>query len=230
MRYYVILCLFVMFSTNSKGQTKRSFTVEPGQKVVEVIPSEVLYSFSQFTFGTVQLKDASEARVKLNYNSVFGEIQYIDPANGDTLSLADEKNIRFVAIERDTFYYDEGWLQLISSTPTLKLAKKRLLEMSNKEKLGPMDSPGFGAIETYNKYTGSQQMRNLVAKERITFTEHVTYFLGDRFNKFSRASKKGVLKAYAKNEKELGEWMDENDIDLTKGDDLQKLLAYLKSL
>jgi len=212
------------------GQTKRSYTVEPGQKVVEVIPANALYSNPQFTLGTVQLRDASEASVKLNYNSVFGEMQYIDPKTGDTLSLAEEKNIRFVAIEKDTFYFDEGWMQFISGNSTLKIAKKRLLEVGNKEKLGPMDSPAFGAIETYSKYTGSQQMRGLVAKERMTFTEHVTYYFGDRFNHFSKASKKGVLKMYGNNEKELAKWIEENKIDFNKEEDLQKLFVYLETL
>jgi len=227
----ILLLMFVAI-TNIQviGQTKRSYTVEPGQKVVEVIPANALYSNPQFTLGTVQLRDASEASVKLNYNSVFGEMQYIEPKTGDTLSLAEEKNIRFVAIEKDTFYFDEGWMQFISGNSTLKIAKKRLLEVGNKEKLGPMDSPAFGAIETYSKYTGSQQMRGLVAKERMTFTEHVTYYFGDRFNHFSKASKKGVLKMYGNNEKELAKWIEENKIDFNKEEDLQKLFVYLETL
>jgi hypothetical protein len=110
--------------------------------------------------------------------------------------LAEEKNIRFVAVEKDTFYFDEGWLELIGGTPTVRIAKKKLLEITNREKIGAMEVPGFAAIETYTKYTGSQHMRDLVAKERLVFTEHVSYYFGDRFNHYSRENRKGLLKLY----------------------------------
>lgn len=220
----------VLLTVQVTAQTKKTFTVNSGQKIVEAIPLNEIYSHPEFTLGTVQLKDASEAVVKLNYNSVFGEIQYIDPKTGDTLSLAEEKNIKFVAIEKDTFYFDEGWLQFLAGNSTLKMAKKKMLEMTNKEKLGAMEVPGFGSIETYSKYTGSQHMRDLVAKERLIFSEHVSYYFGDRFNRFSKANKKGLLKMYSKKEKELEKWLGENKIDFLNENDLIKLFAYLQTL
>lgn len=212
------------------AQTKKTFSVNPGQKIVEAIPVNEIYSHPEFTLGTVQLKDGTEAQVKLNYNSVFGEIQYIDPKNGDTLSLAEEKNIRFVAIEKDTFYFDEGWLHFLSGNTMLKMARKKMLEITNKEKLGAMEIPGFAAIETYSKFTGSQHMKDLVAKERLTFSERVTYYFGDRFNHFSKATKKGLLKMYGKKEGDLEKWLDENKIDFTNENDLNKLFTYLQTL
>jgi hypothetical protein len=226
----LLVFLAIVLNITVAAQSKKTFTVNSGQKIVEAIPVNEIYSHPEFTLGTVQLKDASEATVKLNYNSVFGEIQYIDPKNGDTLSLAEEKNIRFVAIEKDTFYFDEGWLQLVAGNSTLKMARKKLLEMTNKEKLGAMEVPGFAAIETYTKFTGSQHMRDLVAKEKITFSEHVSYYLGDRFNHFSKANKRGLLKMYSKNEKELERWLDVSKIDFSKEDDLKRLFKYLETL
>ena len=222
--------LAILVGVQITAQTKKTFTVNAGQKVVEAIPANEIYAYPEFTLGTVRLKDASEAVVKLNYNSVFGEMQFIDPKNGDTLSLSEEKNIKFVAIEKDTFYFDEGWLQFVAGNSVLKIAKKKILEMTNKEKLGAMEVPGFGAIETYTKFTGSQHMKDLVAKERLTFAEHTSYYLGDRFNHFSKANKKGLLKMYSKNEKELDKWLDENKIDFSKEEDLKKLFVYLQTL
>ena len=231
MRNLLLPFIAMIASFQITAQTKKTFSVEPGQKVVEAIPVNELYSHPQFTLGTVQLKDASEAQVKLNYNRVFGEIQYIDPKKGDTLSLAEEKNIRFVAIEKDTFYFDEVWLQFVSGNSTLKIAKKKMLEMSNKEKLGVFGTPTLGgSIETYNKFTGSQNMRDLVAKEKITFSEHVSYYFGDRFNHYTKANKKGLLKMYSKNEKELEKWLDENKTDFSNEEDLKKLFTYLETL
>ena len=213
------------------AQGKKTFSVPPGQKIVEAIPVTELYSHAEFTLGDVTLRDNSVATVKLNYNAVFGEMQFIDPKTGDTISLAEEKNIKHVTIGKDTFYFfDEGWLKQLDRAAGFIIAKKKLLELTNREKLGAMESPTFGAIETYTKYTGSQHMRTLVAKERLTFTEHVSYFFGDRFNHFSRANKKGLMKIFGEHEKQIGAWLDENKTDFDQEDDLKKLAAFLQTL
>ena len=71
---------------------------------MEAIPVNEIYLNAEFRMGTVALRNGTSANVKVSYNSVFGEMQFIDPKKGDTISLAEEKNIKFVAIEIDTFY------------------------------------------------------------------------------------------------------------------------------
>jgi len=230
MQKILFLLVILLYSFSISAQSRKSFTVNPGKKIVEEIPVTEIYKYAEFKMGEVSLRDGTAANVKLNYNSVFGEMQYIDPKNGDTLSLAEEKNIRFIVVEKDTFYFDEGWLELIGGTSTVKIAKKKLLEITNREKIGAMEVPGFAAIETYTKYTGSQHMKDLVAKEKLTFTEHVSYYFGDRFNHFSRANKKGLLKMYGERQKNIDKWMSENKIDLSDENDLKKLSVFLQSL
>jgi len=230
MQKFLFLLFILLYSFSISAQSRKSFSVGPGKKIVEEIPITEIYKYAEFKMGEVSLKNGTAANVKLNYNSVFGEIQYIDPKNGDTLSLAAEKNIRFIAVEKDTFYFDEGWLELIGGTPTVRIAKKKLLEITNREKLGAMGVAGFGAIETYNKFTGSQHMKDLVAMETLTFTEHVSYYFGDRFNHFSSANKKGLYKIYGDAHERIDKWISENKIDLSNEDDLKKLSAYLQTL
>lgn len=230
MQKFFIPVIIILLSLSASAQTKKTFTVNPGQKIVEAIPVGELYSYPEFRLGTVTLRDGTSADVKLNYNSVFGEMQFIDPKTGDTISLAEEKHIKFVTVEKDTFYFDEVWLQQVSDNNTVKIAKKRLLEMTNKEKLGAMEVPGFAAIETYSKFTGSQHMKDLVAKEKLTFSEHITYYFGDRFNHFSKANKKSLLNFYRNHEEKIEAWLKENKIDFSNAEDMKKLLSYLQTL
>ena len=226
----LFLLSILLYSLSISAQNRKSFHVGPGKKIVEEIPITEIYKYAEFRMGEVALKNGTAANVKLNYNSVFGEMQYIDPKNGDTLSLASEKNIQFIAIKKDTFYFDDGWLELIGGTPTVRIAKKKLLEITNREKLGAMGVAGFGAIETYNKFTGSQHMKDLVAMETLTFTEHVSYYFGDRFNHFSSANKKGLYKIYGDAHERIDKWISENKIDLSNENDLKKLSEYLQTL
>jgi len=230
MKKYFIPFAFFLSSISLSGQAKKTFKVEPGEKIVVAIPVSEIYTNAEFRMGTVALKNGTSANVKLSYNSVFGEMQFIDPKKGDTISLAEEKNIRFVAIEKDTFYFDEAWLQVIDSDSTVKIGKKKLLEMTNKEKLGAMEVPGFGAIETYTKFTGSQHMKDIVAKERLTFTEHNSYYFGDRFNHFSKANKKNLLNLYRNHDKEIEDWLKATEIDFSNEKDLKRLFNFLRAL
>ena len=225
-----VLVIFIYLCFSGSAQTKKTFTVNPGQKIVEAIPVNELYSYPEFKLGTVTLRNGTTADVKLNYNSVFGEMQFIDPKTGDTISLAEEKHIRHVTIEKDTFYFDDVWLQQVFNNNTVKVARQRLLEMTNKEKLGAMEVPGFGAIETYTKFTGSQHMKNLVAKEKLTFTEKFIYYFGERFNNFSKANKKSLLNFYRDQEEKVEAWLKANKIDFFKPEDMKKLVDYLQSL
>ena len=93
-----------------------------------------------------------------------------------------------------------------------------------------MEVPGFAAIETYTKYTGSQHMKDLIAKEKLTLTEHTSYYFGDRFNHFGRANKKGLLKLYGDSQEKIEKWISENKIDLSNEEDLKKLSVYLQGL
>ena len=230
MQKVFLLAVLFTYGLCINAQSRKSFSVNPGKKIVEEIPITEIYKYAEFKLGEVSLKNGTAADVKLNYNSVFGEMQYIDPKNGDTLSLAEEKNIRFIAVERDTFYFDDGWLELIGGTPTVKIARKKLLEITNREKIGAMGIPGFAAIETYNKFTGSQHMRDLVAMEKLVFTEHISYYFGDQFNHFARTNRKGLLKLYGDSNEKIDKWISENKIDLSNEDDLKKLSVYLQSL
>jgi len=224
----LLFSLITILSCICLPAQEKKYIVNPGEKVLEAIP--VLYRYPEFRLGTVALKNGTAAHVKLNHNSWYSEMQFINPGKGDTISLAEERHIAYVAIETDTFYFDETWLELMANNGTAKLAKRRLMEMTNKQKLGAMEIPGFDAIETYTKFTGSQHMKDLVAKERLTFTERFSYYFGDRFNHFSKANKKSLLNLYRSEEKKIEQWLNENKIDFSKEEDLKRLLVYLQDL
>lgn len=222
-----VLSYFCVISVNA--QDKVRYTINPGEKLVEKIPAEEIYRYPLFELAYISLKDGSTMSSWINYNSLFGEMQFIDP-NHDTLSIAEEKNIRFIAVEKDSFYFNEGWMEQIASTANLKLARKKKIEVSNKEKIGGMDIPTFGAVETNTKYTGSQNMKDLVAKEKLTYTVYNTYFIGDKFNYFVPATKKSLLKLYGRKQDKLEDFLDENKIDFSKEDDLRKVFGFLNTL
>jgi hypothetical protein len=205
----------------------KKYTVNPGEKLIEKIPVTDIYNYEGFPLAEISFRDGRHAHARVNYNALFGEMQFIGPA-GDTISVADEKDILVISPEKDSFYFFEGWLEQVASVKELKLLKKRTIEVLNKEKIGGMDVPGFGAIETNTKYHGSQNVKDLVSKERLTYAEYNKWFFGDRFNHFFPATKKSLLKIYNENEKQMSKYIDENKINFYREEDLLKLMKFIE--
>jgi hypothetical protein len=225
--WIVSVTLLNCFSLAS--QTKKTFTVKPGEKVVDVIPLTEIFKYPEFKPAFVMLKSGVSVPTKVNYNSLFSEMLFIDQ-KGDTLALSDEKTIRLVAVEKDTFYFHEGWLELVINNTDIKLAGKRTIDISDKTKTGAMGLEGHGDIETSRTLTGYQQIRELIPKETLTFTENITYYFADRFNNFSRANKKSLLNICRKQQAKIEDYLQHNKTDFTSEEDLKRLFSYLNGL
>jgi hypothetical protein len=221
----LILCLCF----KSWSQSKKKYIVNPGQKISDAIPKNEIYKYTAFTDGLVNLKDGGFGRAMLNYNSLFGEMQFIDP-KGDTLSLTDEKNIAMIAVRTDTFYYDYGCIEQLGNYGQVKLGVKRILSLSDRKKSGGLNQSGSGEIETFTTYSSQRSYRDLVITETLTFTERLVYYLGDRFNHFALAGKKSVLKIYGEYKDKVSAYLDENKTNFRNEEDLKKLCSFLQTL
>ena len=55
------------------------------------------------------------------------------------------------------------------------------------------------------------------------------YFLSGRFGQFYPATKKGFYELFPKNQKQIKEFLEKNEINFSKKDDLEKLLEYART-
>jgi len=120
-----LACLFVLclLEVVASAQKRKTFKVNPGQKIVEVTSKADIYSFPDFIDGTVYLKDETFSNAKLNYNSLFGETQFIN-SKGGTLSLAEEKITSSIVIKTGTFCYENVYMKLVADYGEVKLANR----------------------------------------------------------------------------------------------------------
>src|SRR3712207_5371463 len=117
-----LLLLFALtYGTGSFAQKKTFLIVKAGENIMDVVPAPEVFYYPQFTSGKVFFRDGTGVEAKLNYSRLVDEMHFIGP-KGDTLALANEKNIKHVAIGNDTFYYDGGYVRLLSAGPLVKLA------------------------------------------------------------------------------------------------------------
>ena len=124
----LLLCICIgLFSVPAFAQPGKTYTIKPGENIIKVISVNEIFKYPSFVIGTVIFKDGRNVRSRLNYNSLIGQIQFID-LKGDTLSLAEEETVRYIVIGTDSFCYDKGYIELIIDGSPIRLGKKVLFK------------------------------------------------------------------------------------------------------
>jgi len=217
---------FCLFAPYSFAQKQTTFKINPGEKVMTAIPREEMYSYPDFTPGNVYFKNDQYSPARLNFNALIGEIQFID-AKGDTLSLANEETIKKVVIKSDTFYYDNGYLKVLSNAGDYKLAQKQMFVFVNRQKLGGFGETSSAGIETYDRLSYKTFFSDLVAQEILILAKQTILYIGDRFHHFKVVNQKSLKDAFPKKQKEYKIYVKENKVDFSNENDVKKLLDFL---
>jgi hypothetical protein len=228
MKLFFLLSAFVFLLNSIVGAQKRkTYTINPGMKATEVIPEDEIFLYPNFTPATVYFKTGAYSTGLLNYNFLFAEIQFIDP-KGDTLSLADEMTIGYIAFISDTFYYDNGYLKFIRNCGKFKLAQKQFFDTTNIEKISAMGiKTSSSAIATRTRLPGDYKSNSLIAQEVLTLTRIDQYYFGDKFNHFKKFDKKNLIEAYPAKGKEIRDYFKENSFNKITEENMVKLMESL---
>lgn len=222
------LSLIAIVSTGF-SQVRKTYTVKPGEKIIEALPVEAQFQYPQFITGIVNFKNNNVGTNLLNYNRLLDEIQFIDN-KGDTLSLTEEPTVVSIYIANDTFYFTKGYVKKFADAKEVKFGEKPLMVLSNRQKLGGMGELSSSSIDTHQSLSTSQGMRDLVQKEQLTFAPFTTFYIGDKFNHFKLLNKKNLLNMYEKQEREVQAFLNKESINFLKVDDVKKLIGFLKTM
>ncbi|HMK17628.1 MAG TPA: hypothetical protein VK492_05515 [Chitinophagaceae bacterium] len=230
MRSLLLLFIILIGYTDLCAQDSTFVTIKTGQNVKDVLTTSDIYHYPQFTNGKVFLRDGSMAIGKMNYNRLYGQMLFINPI-GDTLALADEKNIKFIVIDRDTFYYDGGYLRLMANSGVVKLTQKQIWVLADIRKIGTHNRPTTTvAVTSFSSYTDGRdaaKSKDLIMNEDVVLRKETQYYFGDKYNLFVPASKKGLLQLFPKEQQEIDNYLKENKVNFNKKDDVEKLYQFL---
>ncbi|HEX6847373.1 MAG TPA: hypothetical protein VF144_10355 [Chitinophagaceae bacterium] len=229
----LLLLLFILLvAPYLSAQDSAYVTIKQGYKVGEVLPPADMYYYPQFTKGEVFFRTGMKATTKLNYARVYDEMQFIDP-KGDTLALGGEKNIKFIAVGKDTFYYAEGYVRVTAHNEDVQLAEKQVWVMADIRKAGALNtsssSVGITSARSFRN-DGEVTRNNLALNEDVVLRKETQYYFGDDYNNFVRAGKRGLMQLFPKDERSISNYLKENKTDFNKKDDIEKLFRFLSQL
>ena len=227
MKLFLYICAVLCY-TVSLGQGQKTYLVKPNAKILDVIPLEEIYLYPEFIQGTVTFRNNSASNGRLNYNILLNEVQFIDK-RGDTLSLAEEVTVRYVAVMKDTFYYSKGYVKQLDGNVSVKLAEREFFkEFVQKPSAYDMSS-GATAVNTISAIIVDRAY-NLDIAQEVVLVKSKAFFLGNKYNDFALANRKNIFRIFPDQKKEITKFLDSERIDFGKKQDMEKLLIFLEGL
>jgi len=227
----ILLAICVMLLGTLAAQDSTTIFIDAGRNVSEVLVPARIYQLPKFVEGTILYRDGTFSKGMLNHNFLNGEIEFINPKN-DTLAIAKNQmlNIKQVSMDKQTFFYDHGYMELVAKTALGKLTKKQMFVVTKREKIGGYNQPSStSAIESYGSFTDNYGnfFDNLKIKENITLTLKSYYFISDGYNVFLPASKKNMMDLYHSKRNAIAAYLKKTQVNFKNGEDLKKMFESL---
>ncbi len=226
MRMVNIICL-VVFCFVTKTEAQETYTIKPGENILEVVQLKNLFQYPSFVDGIVIFRDGRAVKSRLNYNYFNAQIQFID-RNGDTLTLSEENTIKHIVISKDSFCYVGGYIQLIQQEGAVSLGKKVYFKDFEQKKGAYGLSSGTSSAITASSIVDHKPF-NFNAEHELTLIKNTDFFVGNK-NEFLVADKKNLAKLFPKHKKTIAEYLNNTSINFKREEDLIKLSDFLKGL
>ena len=228
MKKFVILSIILCLSTISFSQKKEIITVEAGHSLFEYITESELYLYPEFTTGHAYMYTGVYSERKFNYNFLSGEMDFLQ--DSDTMAITNSKEIKYVVIAKDTFYYDNGYiLQIKNSVPKIGLKERiEFKEIQKKDPYGVI-SPG-SATTSRNAISTNDNYYKLKANHDIIYERSRTYYISRYKSQYVPYSKKNVFKLFPKYKEKINAFVKSNKIKFYIEEDLIKLAEYIENL
>ena len=225
----IVLFFTVLLYSSSQAQNANTITITPSDPDARELLRKEVYRYPVFAEGIVYFKQGGAAKSKMNYNRLFREMIFINP-KGDTLALENEEAINVIVFGKDTFYYQNGYLEQIATANNLKLAVNQLISEAGRKKttVYGVETSGPTALGYYDEGFLFKQLNN---SEAIKLTRETKYFIANESNQFVAANKKNLLKIVPSEKKAAVEtFVQTNNTNFDKREDLEKLFTFLKTL
>jgi hypothetical protein len=223
------ICSIITLSISLSAQKYEPVTVRAGMRVVDCFPFNERYRYPEFITGRIYVISGVYSEARLNLNFLSGEMEYI--RNKDTLAIANKKDVRFITVAQDTFYFDKGNYLEMKSGGIVKVFLKQYIKLKEILKKDSYGTASAGsASNSYGSLPVGGNFYMLTANEDMVLQRTLEYYLASSSGGFIPYNKKSILQLYPQDEKAIKAYLKSNKINFSKLDDLIRLADYLSAL
>lgn len=210
------------------AQKSEPVTVKAGDRVIDYFPFTERYLYPRFTEGKVIFDNGKAIPNLLNYNVLYGEMEFIQLA--DTLYISDKKNINSIVIAQDTFYYYNGYMQVVRNG-SFKVYLKQLVEIKDIIKKGAFGTANRAAAsDSYSYLLTGPRSFNLTLDEDMVLQKTAEFFFSISGYDFIPLNKKNIIKSLPGKENVINDYLKSNKIHFDSTSDILKLSGFLNNL
>src|SRR5690606_2928217 len=119
------------------------------------------------------------------------------------------------------------YLRQIAHTHTYKLAvKQQMVQIPDKVGTAYGGSSGSSAVTTYSSIYSSEKVHRLKVDRDVLFETVSNWFIGDQYNRFKEADKKGFYTVFPSKRDAIRKYIAKNHTNFNKVEDLEQLLLF----
>ncbi|MCF0057096.1 hypothetical protein [Dyadobacter sp. CY356] len=229
----LLIALFLFPDSLIYGQPHKILRVKNGQDATKHVSSKDRFKYQDFQSGRLHYNNGKFALSRLNYCYLLGEVIFIN-TQGDTLALADNNQLRYAEIGNQRFYPfpENGFVEIVEDYGVIKLTKKVRYQKDGIEKKGAYENNNeIGSIYNASTFTDITGRTTILPPDNtILLKLNTSYFFMDVNNRFSKATKTNLVKIFWKNKNAVEKYLDDQNIDFSKEEDLKKVLRYCSDL
>ena len=190
-----------------------------------------VYIFPEFMQGKVFFKNGTTSSAKLNYNTLIGEMQFLDN-DENILSIANPQDVEFVLIDKKVFCHFSGktFIQLVLMNENIKLFVKRFTESTEHHAKGAYGQSNTTSAITNINTTYSFKKNELSVYKELRFNIRDEFYLENngKFNKINNM--KSFTKIFPQFKNEIIRFAESNKTNFKNEKDVIMLTNYCTQL
>lgn len=229
-RAVLTYCMLSFMLLDAYAQDLAKVTFYPGTPINEQLSDSVQYRFPSFTEGVVTTKKEGAVRAKLNYNFLFGEMQFLDE-KGERLSIGNPEDVVRISISNCTFIYFKGDYYEVIQSGSVCLLKKQLVELQSQGNDAPygLKSQSSSVDKPMHLFSrgGSYSVNST---QSFYIKRKVSFYLQNGTKILPVQGENTFKKVFPKRADLITPYVVSNKVDFSNSEDLTKLLTYLSSL
>lgn len=222
----IVVAGLLLLCLSAQAQFREMYQVKSGESPVETIPLKAQFFLPEFKRGTAFLRNGTHTYQTFNYNHLLDEMMFIVPS-GDTLAIAEPKELEYIQLDSAVFYYDKGYLREVEKAGIYKLVEReRLIQFFDKVEGAYGTTSGSYAVTTYSNIYNAGRNYKLTVKRDVVFARIKVFFVGDQYNRFHKADKKGFADLFPDKKEAILEYIKNEKLNLNDAGDIEKLFRF----
>lgn len=217
----LIICSVFFLTSTLFAQKKEQVIVKAGTRVIDYYPVSDRYLYPDFTAGEAFFTNNRSYPALYNFNFLNGEMEFIK--SNDTLIITDKTDLLSIVVAKDTFYYGNGYQQLIQNGQ-FKVYVKRGIVIKDIRKKGAMGTTNRSAAsESYDYLLANGLSMELVADIDMVLEKEDAYYFSTNGKDFTRYTRTNVVNAVPGKKDVLTNYIYATKTDFKSKEDILKL-------